>query len=438
VSQVTSEASLVASDARDRARNSIIGLEALINRLPPSATPKILVFISEGLVLDRERAQLAWLAPKAAATHVTLYALHLMTSETDASRQRPPARYAADRALEEDGLALMTQATRGDVFRVFSNSDFAFRRLAHELSGYYLLGFESEPGDRNGRPHAIKVDVRRKGVTVRSRREFTIGTSAAVTTTEAEIVAALRDPLPATDIPIKLTTYSFQDPRSSKLRLLVAAEIDRSVNPEGQLSVGFVLVDFNNKLVTSQFDTTPSAALPKADGADGRTQHYFSAVVADPGKYTLKLVAVDDAGRRGSVERLVRAALAKAGPIQATDLLVAGAASGQGGLPLAPAASAHVTGDTLHGYLELFADAPEPLDLASVTLEVAETQTSVALERATVQLRTPEDDARCRIAGASVNIGKLPPGEYVARAVIAVAGRRVGQVVRPFRIARGV
>jgi VWFA-related protein len=434
--QVRLEASQKALDARDRAHSTVIGLEALINRLPPSATPKILVFVSEGLVLDRERAQLAWLAPRAAAAHVTLYALHLMSSETDASRPRPPARYAADRALEEDGLALMTQATRGDVFRVVANSDFAFQRLALELSGYYLLGFEAEPGDRNGRPHAIKVEVRRrKGLTVRSRREFTIGPSlAAAKTAEDEIVAALRDPLPATDIPIKLTTYSFQDPRSARLRLLVAAEIDRSVNTAGRLSVGYVLVDFQNKLTASQFD----AALPAPDPRAPATQRYFSAVLAEPGKYTLKLVAVDDAGRRGSVERLVDAALAKAGPIQATDLLVADAAGEQGALPLAPAVTADFTGDTLHGYLELFADAPEPLTLARVTLEVAATLASPALAQADVPLQTPEDDDRCRIAGASVSIASLPPGDYVARAVIAVAGRKVGQVVRPFRIARSL
>jgi VWFA-related protein len=434
--QVHSEAMLVASDARNRAQESIVGLEALIKRLPPSSTPKVLVYISEGMVLDRERAQLDWLGPRAAASHVTVYALHLMQSENDASRARPAASYTADRIKEEDGLALMTGTTRGDVFRVMGNSDFAFRRLSLELSGYYLLGFEAEPGDRNGRPHAIKVDVRRKGVTVRSRREFTIEPIAAADPAHAGIIAVLRDPLPATDIPIKLATYSFQDPGSTKLRLLVAADIDRSVNTQGQISVGYVLVDFHNKLAGSQIDTAPSLALRKAEGSDGRTQQYFSTIVTDPGKYTLKLVAIDDAGRRGSVERVVNAGLAKAGPIHATDLLVAGSAPDGGSGPLAPTVSADVTGDTLHGYLELFADAPEPLDATSVTMEVAATQSSPPLQQTSVPLRTPADDPKCRIIGARLNIASLPPGDYVARAVINVGGRRVGQVVRSFRVAR--
>jgi hypothetical protein len=33
-----------------------------------------------------------------------------------------------------------------------------------------------------------------------------------------------------------------------------------------------------------------------------------------------------------------------------------------------------------------------------------------------------------------VTIALLPPGNYVARAVINVFGRKAGQIVRPFRI----
>src|SRR5262249_31752742 len=157
-----------------RARNSITGLRALLDSLPPSQTPKMMVLISEGLLVDRELAQLSWLDAKAAAAHVTIYSLLLERSPTDASERRPPAPPAADRALQEQGLARLADATRGDVFRVMSNSDFAFQRLANELSGYYLLGFAPEESDRGARPHNIAVTVKRRGVTVRSRRQFTM------------------------------------------------------------------------------------------------------------------------------------------------------------------------------------------------------------------------------------------------------------------------
>jgi VWFA-related protein len=429
--EVRSEAAGIAEDARERARTSIRSLRALIDSLPPSQTPKMLVLISEGLVIDRDVAQLSWLDAKAAAANVTVYSLHLESSQFDASQRRPQARPASDRALQEQGLQRIAQATRGDVFRVMSNSEFAFERLSNELSGYYLLGFEADPGDRNGRPHTINISVRRKDVIVRSRRQFTIE-AAPQKTAEREIVAALRDPLPAADIPVKISTYSFRDPHHEKLRLLIAAEIDRSINPDGQMSAGYVVVDFNGKLVASQMDTP----LPATALRVGRTDRYFSTVLADAGKYTVKFVVVDDAWRRGGVELLVDARLTPAGPIRATDLLLVDGAAISGRPSLAPAVSGELTGDWLNGYLELFADSPETLEQASVTLEIAESDASPVLVRVPVALAVPKETTRARVASARVNIRQFPPGDYVARAVIAVGLDAVGQVNRSFTIPR--
>ena len=427
---VRSEAAVVADDARQRARSSIRGLRDIIDGLPPSQTPKMLVLISEGLVVDREIAQLAWLDGKAAGAHVTIYSLLLESLSTDASQRRPEAQPAANRALRQQGLDRIAQATRGDVFQVLANSDFAFHRLALELSGYYLLGFQPEDADRGGRPHTIDVKVKRRGVTVRSRRQFSIG-AAPIDTVESQVVAALRDPLPATEIPIKLSTYTFRDPHHDKLRLLIAAEIDRSGNPSGRLSAGYVVVDFDGKLVTSQMDLTLQTP-PR----DEKLQQYFSAAPVDAGKYSVKLVVVDDSRRRGSVEVMADAHLTAAGPLRATDILIADAATAGGAVPLAPAIGGDITGTTLHAYLELFGDAAETLANANVTLEIAATASSPALERVPVELRPTKESSLCRIAAARVNIARFPAGDYIARAVIGVGLDAVGQVTRPFRIVR--
>jgi len=424
------EANVVAADARERARTSIQGLQALIDSLPPSHTPKMLVLISEGLVVDRELSQLSWLEAKAAAAHVTIYSLMLDRSQTDASQRRPEAQPAANRAMRQQGLDFIAQATRGDVFQILSNSDFAFRRLALELSGYYLLGFEPEDRDRGGTAHTIAVTVKRRGVTVRSRRQFRIDPGAAKTL-DSQVVAALRDPLPAAEIPVKLATFSFRDPIHDKLRLLIGADIDRSVNPDGQLSAGYVVVDFDGKLAASQMD----ALQPPAGGQ--AIQHYFSTVAVDAGKYTVKLVVVDDAGRRGSVEMLADAHLTAAGPLRATDLLIADSAGKAATLPLAPVVGGDITGQTLYAYMELFADAADALGQASVTLEVASAAdpTSV-VERVPLELRLSQEGARFRIASGRVNIARTPPGDYVARAVVAVGLDAVGEVKRAFRVVR--
>lgn len=428
VSEVRAEAMAIAQDARERARNSIRGLRTLVDSMPPSQTPKMMVLITEGLMVDREAAQLSWLDARAAAAHVTIFSLLLESSRTDASRARPAARPSADRVLQEDGLQHLARATRGDVFRLMSNSDFAFQRLESELSGYYLLGFEPEAGDRNGQPHDIAVVVRRGGVTVRSRRQFTID-PAVTRTAESEIVAALRDPLPAADLPIKLAAYTFRDPNHEKLRLLVAAEIDRSISPDSQLSAGYVVVDFDGRHVASQMDTP----VPAASRREGSTQRYFSTVLADPGKYTIKFAAVDDT-RRGSVELKVDAELTRAGAVRATHLLLADGVGKAGELPLAPAVSGAVVGSTLHGYLEIFADDAAVLESSSVTLEIAPSEIAPAITRIPMVLATPKETTRCRVAAAKANVAQLPPGSYVARAVIAIGLDEVGHVSRPFTI----
>jgi VWFA-related protein len=432
MNEVRSEAIAIAQDARERARNSIRGLRALLDSLPPSQTPKLMVLVSEGLVVDRELGQLNWLDARAAASHVTIYSLHLDPSTSDASQARAMARPSRDRVVKEEGLQRLAQATRGDVFRIISNSDFAFQRLSLELSGYYLLGFEPSPGDRNGRPHDISVGVRRNGVIVRSRRQFSIDAEAPGRTAEREIISALRDPLPAAEIPVKLAAYSFRDPHHEKLRLLVAAEIDRSINPDAQLSAGYVVVDFDGKHVASQMDTP----LPERARRDGSIQRYFSTVLVDAGKYTVKFVVVDER-RRGSVELVVDAHLNAAGPIRATDLLLADGVGRAGTLPVAPAVTGELTGGFLHGYLELFADLPETLEKVSVTLEIVQPDTLSVVERIPVALATTKESVRCRVGAARVNISKLPPGHYLARAVIAVGLDAVGEVSRPFSIPTG-
>jgi VWFA-related protein len=427
--EVQSEALVVASDARARARQSVTGLQRLLDSFPPSQTPKILAYISEGLVVEGEPSPLSWLDAKAAAAHVTIYPLHLETTQVDASLSRPPANPLADRTMQEHGLSMLAQATGGDLFRVMSTSDFPFERLRAELSGYYLLGFEPRQNERDGQAHDISVRVRRRGVTVRSRRQFRIPIVVAKSA-DTEVAALLRDPLPAVEIPLKLTTYTFRAPREQKMRLFIAAEIDRSINAEGRFTAGYVVVDFDGKLVTSQMDSE----LPPA--ADRQVQRYFSQASVEPGKYTVKLAVVDDGGRRGSIERVAEARLTQAGAFRATDLLIGEGPDRGWGLPLAPSVTGEIAGGSLHGHLELFGDRPEVFEGAGVTLEIVAAGASAPVRRAPMQLTPSQDDARCRIASVRVDVTELPPGEYIARAVISTGLDASGQVSRPFRIVR--
>jgi len=102
--------------------------------------------------------------------------------------------------------------------------------------------------------------------------------------------------------------------------------------------------------------------------------------------------------------------------------------------PLRPTISGNFSSDVLQVYLELSSDAPEQLKNASVVVEVAEREDDRALDSAEAVFPDTPGAGPVRAGQASVTIALLPPGEYVARAVISVFGRKAGQVVRPFTI----
>ena len=298
---VREEASIVAAYARERAQNTIAGLRAILERFGSGDTPKTVVLISEGLVIDGERFAATGLGKALAAAHATIYALKPEPPDSDASQSRAPQNRARDRAVYQDGLLTVARAGGGDMFRVIADPDFAFERLNAELSGYYLLGFEPEASDRDGRDHSIHVSVNRPDVAIRARPQFTFG--AAGRTTQQVITDLLRTPAAKAELPMRLTTYAFQDPDSPKVRLLVAMEIDRSDNASGEMALGLVMVKAGGEVGATFYQ--PSIGAP--DRPDPNGQRAFATLLVDPGQYTLKAAVVDKDGRRGSLERPVRA-----------------------------------------------------------------------------------------------------------------------------------
>jgi len=159
--------------------SSLSGLRGLIRGLASVSGRKTLVLVSGGLFAsDRSSgrvnmgAEIRELGREAAQANITLYALHMDSSFIDAFATRPgitPTLFRDGNALAA-GLENIAGAAGGGVFRVQAgNGDFAFDRVLRENSAYYLLSVEVEPGDRDGRAHAIKVQVRQRGATVRSR-----------------------------------------------------------------------------------------------------------------------------------------------------------------------------------------------------------------------------------------------------------------------------
>ena len=417
-------------DLKSQSRDSLVSLNHVMDRLARTQTPKTVVFMSEGLLLERGPTEISWLGPLAARGQVTLYVLQLEPPVFEATGVQSSPTRTADIQLGHDGLGVLAGVARGSVFKVVTGADNAFSRLATELSGYYLLSFEPEPGDREAKSHKIKIEVPgRKELVVRARNEYSMDAPRALTL-QQQLADVLSTPLLATDIGLKLTAYSFTENDGNKLRVMLAAEIDRSQNPGRKVSLAYTVVDGNDRIVSAQVE--PEVDVPVRP--DTHTQTYMGAISASPGTYIIKLAVVDDAGKRGSVEHTVHAKLTPAGQIHLTDLLLG---DDDGGRGLNPSVSAQFTGDLLHAYLELHSEAPQVLESAVVTLEIATSEVARAIDAAPARFeREATPSPTRRVAEGTVPLVLLPPGEYIARAVVTVAGRKVGEVTRPFRIVR--
>jgi tetratricopeptide (TPR) repeat protein len=430
--EILTNASIIYAETRDRALSVLSALRSVLQRFAGTPEPKTIVVISGGLVLDQDYAQLSWFSQLVARAQATIYAIFILGPHFEASQQRMPVQYREDVLLAEEGLSHITDLGKGSLYRLSTDPEPIFDRIALELSGYYLLGFEADAGDRENRPHRMKVEVPgRSGIEVRARREFSAA-AASQQTVEAVLSETMRATLPASEIRLKTTAYTLRD-SGGKLRILVGAEIERARNTAGRMALAYALYDAQGQLVGSLVEPDVSTRVNPRTGA----HHHFGAIPADgQGTYTLKVAVVDDLRRRGSVEHRFRAQLVEAGAIQGADLLLAEVGLSAPG-EAEPVVSAEYTSDVIHALIELYAEAPEALARATVAFEVAESEESRAISSVpgTSALYTAGSRS-ARALQAAIPIGLLPPGEYVARAVIAADGTEVGRVARPFRVTR--
>lgn len=420
---VKGEAQMVWNMALNQASSAMVALRDLLGRLALTPGPKTLIYFSEGLVVDRDHGDLRRVADAAAAAQASIYAFRFDAPVFEAADPQVSTTFSDDRHLQRQGVEMLVGLMRGRAFEIAAGSGPAVERLARELSGYYLLSFEPDEDDRRGVARNIDVRVSRQGVDVRSRQRFLVAPALASRTTEEVLAETLRNPLIATDLPLRVATYALPgaDP---EVRLMVVAEVDGAESREA-LPVGFSVTDARGRIVGAGFDRIETAA-------PGATLRYLASLRVEPGPYTLKMAAVDDRGRRGSVEHGFTARTASAGQVRIGDLMLA-EAPGPGATPV-PSVDTRMTTDAVIGYLELASVAPPQLDRVAVRFEVAERDDAEPIEQQEGRLQ--QVDSGRRVAEARLPVEWLPPGEYVARAVVTVDDRPIGRVSRPFRLER--
>jgi tetratricopeptide (TPR) repeat protein len=243
----------------------------------------------------------------------------------------------------------------------------------------------------------------------------------------------LQLPVPLKDIPLKVFTYTLRDAASDKLRIVVAVDIDRSINPDGRLALAFKVQDDKGQPIASEVEREVTTPLAPRTKIQTYTQSFVAAANT---ALTLKVAVVDDQDKRGSIEQTFNPRLTSVGQISASDLLIADKPRGTADVPN-PVGGGEITSGMLHAYLELYGDATDALKSAGVIFQIAQSEDGSPIDGAAG--RTVSGSAQSptrRPVEGSVPLGLLSPGDYVVRAVVNVDGRKVGQITKTLKVGR--
>jgi hypothetical protein len=377
----------------------------------------------ETLALLEESVRLA----AAGRTSISVIAVDLEIMNL--ANSQAPSLTVMDRSLELQALQTVADRTGGNFmpFRA-GTGEGHFDRIESGMSAWYIVAVERRPGDPERQ--RIDVEVKRKGVTARSSR-MVVSTSAVNASRPKEEVLrdALSSPIAVTGVPLRVSTFAQRDATAGKYRLHVAAQVGQPGSPSLEYSVGYVVMNEQNRPVTS----LPGRQLklsPAPGGGPNEPLHFDTALLIDPGVYSLRFGVVDPDGRRGTVIRRVELEPLPGEGLKTSDLVI-GNVVAEGEL-LHPSVEPRVRGDVA-AYLELYLPEADPGGL-TVDIEIAEGEKTPAL--ATTPLNVVDgSQPDWRVASGIVDVSVVP-GKYVARATIQREGKTVRTVSRPFVLER--
>ncbi len=423
--EVEQDAAEVVNEVRQRTQDSVHGMRSVLKSIGAMDGPKSVIVISEGLIFEGLGTETDDLASVAADSRATLDVMLLDAPLFDVAQASRPTTPREDRNLQVTGLEQLAGAARGELYRINVSADYAFDRISRALDGYYLLGVEARPTDRDGRRHRLSVKSARRGVSIRSRRTFLTTVSGKATTPADAVNRAIRSVLPINDLPLKVATWTYKEPGTSKIRVLIAAEVERLAGQSLQYTTGLAVVNKQGRGIAPPTELKTLAEKPGEPG----TAIFNGMVTIDPGEYRLILSMSDSEGRVGSVSRAVTAWGMDPAGVALGDLLVGGFVPGDKAA-LSPAIEPAIAGGFMGAVMEVYGQNLAGID---ARLEIIADENSKPL--ATQPMRTSAGSSpEIASMSAQFNTTALPPGRYLARGIITQAGKTHGHLLRPFRI----
>jgi VWFA-related protein len=188
---IHAEANAQAAYYESQGTLALRGLALLLQGLQGMSDRKTVVLLSGGMAAgDRVGGRpdlggaISTVGAEAGAADTSVYVLHMDDSFFDAfSSSTNAVRDPGDRTRSSSrdsyllgrGLDQLAGSAGGALLRVQAGSGaLAFGRILRESSAYYLLGVAPAAEDRDGKLHFLRVSVKKRGVTVRTRTHVVI------------------------------------------------------------------------------------------------------------------------------------------------------------------------------------------------------------------------------------------------------------------------
>ena len=261
--QVTGRAAEVYYSATSRNRTTLDALERILNALKNARGRKSLILVSEGFIYDPSLTEYKSVVQSARRSNVAIYFLDTRglsgmsvysTAEFGPSLDTQDLGAAFTENIEaSEGSESIASDSGG--FSVKNTNDLSkgIQRIAAESRNYYLVGYVSQNPARDGKFRKISVKVARKEVQVRARKGYYAPDDGAKAPKKKPgpdpvLRAAVDSPFELDAIPLRMSSYVFDETILGKAATLILTDIDLKAIPfedkEGRLvnSIQFLLV----------------------------------------------------------------------------------------------------------------------------------------------------------------------------------------------------
>ncbi len=308
------------------------------------------------------------------------------------------------------GIENLAGVTRGVRVPLTAQGTGALDRVARETSSYLVAEIEPELSDFDPRGRRLDIRISRPGVTVRARPEITFAREVDRTGgTRLTVSDMLLSAATFADLPMRAGAYTMAGPAGQVTVMAVGEPLESGVT---LASAGAGLIDGDGRLV-ARWSATDAGELPM-----------MGAMRVAPGRYRLRIAAVDGAGRAGAADYRFDASLTPVGALSLGALVLGLSRDGH----LIPRLEFSSQPSAIASF-EIYGGAPGTA--VTALLEIARTIDGPTL--VSVPLALQAQGAGRYLAMGTVPLGALAPGDYAVRGVLRLENGTSGRTIRTLR-----